>query len=127
MTENLNPWVVQAPKQFAAVPNGAYKVFFKGVEDYTLQSGEIKWRFAWEVKTGPHAGETASALCDRSINLNVLPGRLISGLLGRAIVVGEDVKEAIESCKDKTYLVMVQGGPKGGKPGVQSVSNLPEM
>jgi hypothetical protein len=125
--ENVNPWIVQAPKAFKALPNGAYLGVFKGVEDYELQSSETKWRFLWEVSTGPHKGETASALCDKNINPNTLPGRLIAGLLEHPLVVGDDVKEKVEGCKDKPFLVMVSPGPKGGKPGVQSCSKPPPM
>jgi hypothetical protein len=96
--ENFNPFVVQAPKEFKALPVSAYMGVFKGVEDFDLH-GETKWRFSWEVKSGAHAGETASALCDRAINKNTLPGRLIAGL-GIDLVVGDDVKERIESCKE---------------------------
>ncbi len=127
MPENTNPWVVQAPKQTAQVPVGFYTAAFKGVEDYTLQSGETKWRFAWEVESGPHKGESASALTNPAINKNTLGGRLISGLLGKDIVVGENVKEAVDACRGKPYLVSVQPGPQGGKPGVQSCGQPPAM
>ena len=115
----VDPWVVQAPKQAEQVPCGPYLSFFKGVEEFTLQSGELKWRFVWEVKSGPEKGKVASALCDRSIRPNTLAGTLIVGLLGRPIVVGENVKEAIDGCKGKSFFVTVQPGPKGGKPGVR--------
>jgi hypothetical protein len=125
---NLNPWIVAQPKEYKALPVGAYMGVFKGVEDYELQ-GETKWRFSWEVKTGTHQGEKASALCDRKpagFSPKALPGRLIAGL-GIELVDGDDVKEKIESCKGETYLVMVAPGPHGGKPGVQSCSQPPPM
>ena len=87
----------------------------------------MKWRFGWLVKKGEHAGKEASALTERGINPNTLAGRLIAGLLCRAIKPGENVKEAVDACKGKEYLVVVQPGPKGGKPGVKSVSRPPEM
>jgi hypothetical protein len=123
--ENVNPFIVQAPKEFKALPVAAYMGKFKGLEDYDLH-GETKWRFSWEVSTGAHQGETASALCDRNINKNTLPGRLIAGL-GIELVVGENVEERIESCKGETYFVVVSAGPHGGKPGVQSCSQPPPM
>jgi hypothetical protein len=124
--ENANPFIVQAPKEYKALPVGAYMGVFKGLEDYQLQSGETKWRFSWEVVSGNHQGETASALCDRTINKNTLPGRLIAGL-GIELVVGDDVERKIESCKGKTYLVTISPGPRGGKPGVQFCSPPPPM
>jgi hypothetical protein len=123
---NLDPWIVQAAKQQAQVPNGFYKSKFMGVEDFSMpQDGSLKWRFTWEILTGEHKGELASALTDRSINPNTLPERLISGLLGRAIVAGENVKAAAEAAVGKTYMVNVQPGPQGGKPGVKSVGLPP--
>ncbi len=126
MTEAANPWIVQAPKQSAQVPIGFYTAAFNGVEEVKLQDGSLKWRFAWEVKTGPEQGKQASALVDRSINPNTHAGRLIAGLLGRAIIVGENVQASVDACKGKTYLVSVQAGPKGGKPSAQSVGKPPE-
>jgi hypothetical protein len=123
----VNPWVVQAPKQTEQVPDGAYVGPFKGVEEVNLPDGSFKWRFPWEVQTGAHKGKIASALTDRSINPNTLPGRLISGLLGRAIVAGENVKDAVNACVGKTFMVVVQPGPKGGKSGVKSVSQPPAL
>ena len=38
---NLNPWIVAAPKEFKALPVGAYMGVFKGVETYDLH-GEMK-------------------------------------------------------------------------------------
>ena len=91
-------------KQFEQVPNGNYLAAFKGIEDYDLK-GELKWRFSWEVRNGAQVGKAATALCNRTINPKAETGRLIAGLLGREIVDGENVKEAIESCRDKKYLI----------------------
>jgi hypothetical protein len=109
------------------VPIGFYSAAYKGVEEVKLPDGSLKWRFAWEVKAGPETGHVASALVDRSISPNTHAGRLIAGLLGRAIVVGENVQDAIDACKGKVYAVSVQQGPKGGKPSVQSVGQPPAM
>lgn len=123
----VNPWVVQAPKQAAQVPVGFYTALFKGVEEVKLQTGETKWRFAWEVKGGAEAGKQATAFTDQSISPSTLPGRLISGLLGRPLQPGENVKASVDACLGKTYLVNVQPGPKGGKPGVKIVGQPPAM
>jgi hypothetical protein len=123
-----NPWIVQPPKAaFASLPVGFYLGKFVGVEEVTLKTGESKWRFAWEVKSGAEAGKLATALTDRSISPTTLPGVLISGLLGRAIVAGENVKDAIDACKGKVYMVSVAPGPKGGKPCVRTVGPPPQM
>jgi hypothetical protein len=129
MNENtsVDPWVVQAPKQVEQVPNGFYNAEFKGVVEVKLEDGSLKWRFEWEVKSGPEKGKLATALCDQKINADTLPGRLIAGLLGHTPLPGERVKDAIEACKGKMYLVNVQPGPKGGKPGVKSCGQPPAM
>ncbi len=64
-------------------------------------------------------------MCDRTINPNTLAGTLIAGLLGKAVVIGDDVKAEIDACVGKTYLASVQPGPKGGKPGVRSCGKPP--
>jgi hypothetical protein len=125
--EANNLWIVQAPKQITPVPVGFHTGAFAGVDDVKLQDGSLKWRFSWEVKAGPEQGKVASALVNQGINPNTHAGRLIAGLLGRPIVVGENVKTAIDGCRGKTFLVSVQPGPKGGKPSVQSVGLPPQM
>lgn len=123
-----DPWVVREAKEFKPLPVGFYTTLFKGVAEVTMpKDGSIKWRFEWEVKTGEHAGEQASALTDRSISPTTLPGRLIAGLLGRAIVPGENVKDAVDGCKGKTFLVNIAGGPQNGKPCVRSCGKPPAM
>lgn len=123
-----NPWVVQPPKQTGQVPNGFYTGEFQGVEEFALpQDGSLKWRFAWQVDNGPEKGKMATALTDRSISPTTLPGRLIAGLLGRPLVAGENVQEAVAACVGEHFLVSVEAGPKGGKPGVRSCGKPPQM
>jgi hypothetical protein len=125
MSENL--WVVQEPKQIEQVPVGSYTADYQGVEEVTLKEGGKRWRWSWKIKTGPLAGKLATALTDQSISPTKLAGVLIAGLLGRALQSGESVKAAIDACIGKTYLVSVQPGPKGGKPCVRMVAQLPPM
>jgi hypothetical protein len=128
-----DPWIVQEAKPaFTPLPIGFYLGVFKGVEDAPVKpqkaddTGE-RWRFSWEVQSGEHKGKAATALTDRSISPTALPGVLISGLLGRPLIAGESVKDAIDSCKGKSYMVSIQAGPKGGKPQVRAVSQPPQM
>ncbi len=128
---NTNPWVVQTPKQGAQVPVGSYFADYKGVEDKVIKDAAgveaVKWLWTWAVTKGSEAGKVATALTDRSITTTALPGQLIAGLLGRQLVAGEDVKAALDACIGKSYLVTVQPGPKGGKPGVRMVGVPPQM
>ena len=60
---------------------------------------------------------------------NTHAGRLISGLVGRPIVPGEDVNNLwaeMQQAVGKKWAVTVAPGPKGGKPSVQQVSLPPE-
>ena len=125
MSDNqFDPWECQEPKS-AQVPEGWYTARFKGADEYTLPTtGEAKWRFSWIVKTGEHAGKEASALTERGFNPNTLAGRLIGELLGKPIKGGDHVKALVDACKGKEYLVVVQRGPKNGKPGVKSVKSV---
>jgi hypothetical protein len=129
MSELTDPWVVQAPKQAAQVPTGTYVgAEFVAVEDFTLpKTGEAKWKWRWKIKTGAEANKEATALTDKSISSTTLPGRLLSGLLGKPLVPGENVKSLVDGCKGKLYVVVVAEGTKGGKPGVRVVSPMPSM
>src|SRR5665213_3036181 len=97
MSNEVNAWVVQAPKQIEQVPDGNHYADYNGIVDVLIEN-DPKWRFEWVVKTGAEKDKVASALCDPNINPNTLCGRLIAGLLGRPIVVGENVKDAVLAC-----------------------------
>jgi hypothetical protein len=120
-------WIFTAPKQIEQVPVGTYSAKFAGVVEFKLDTGEDKLRWSWKVVGGEHAGKDASALTGRTINERTHAGHLISGLLGRKPAQGEDVKQAIDACKDKCYLIGVLVGPKGGKPAVRMVGPMPSM
>jgi hypothetical protein len=128
MNEVVNdPWVVQEVKS-KGVPAGNYMAVFKGVQDFKIPAtGEDRWRWAWQVKSGEHTGSEASTLSDKNINANVRAGRIVAGLLGRAIKVGDNVKALIDDCIGKTYLIGVGKGIKDGAVGVQTVGQLPPM
>lgn len=122
-----DPWTVQAPKQMNPIPVGMYLARFKGVADHQLPTGEPRWRWVWEVVSGEHAGKEASALTNREISPNTHSGVLITGLLGQQLRAGDNVKALVDACTGKTFMVSVQTGPKGGKPGVRSVGSPPAM
>jgi hypothetical protein len=125
-TPTPNPWVVQEAKQFQPVPVGMYLTTYVGVEAITLNN-ENKWRWKWKVTTGEYAGREVSALTNQSISPSQLAGRLIAGMLGRALIAGENVQDAIGKCAGMAYMVHFASGPKGGKPQVQLVGKPPQM
>ena len=119
-------WVVQPPKQTAQVPDGSYIGTFEDAERLKIgEDDKVRWKY--RVKTGGEAGKVASALSDMDINPNALPGRLLSGMLGRPLRHGESVADAINECKGKDYLIVVAPGPKGGKSAVRMASKPPAM
>ena len=124
----VDPWVVQSAKQHEPLPVGMYMGIFQGVETVTLKgTGETRWRWTWCVSAGALKGKVATALTDQTINPNTLAGRLTEGLLGRPIVVGDHVKTLVDACVTKVYMLSIQTGPQGGKPGVRAVSQPPAM
>jgi hypothetical protein len=120
-----DPWTVK-PSGGEPIPQGAYLAVFDTVEPFNAPEKGIhnKWRWAWTITNGQHAGKKPSALTDQAIKPTTLPGRLITGMAGRAIVDHENVKSLVDSFKGQTFMIIYGPGPKGGKPQVQS-ANLP--
>lgn len=123
-----NAWVVQAGG-VEPVPNGAYLATFDGVSEYANPDKGIagKWRWAWTIVSGAQTGKVISALTDMRLTPGTHAGRLIAGMNGKALAVGDDVRMLVESFKGRKFLCVVQPGPKGGKASVQSASPPPEM
>jgi hypothetical protein len=66
-------------------------------------------------------------LTEQTIHPASQAGVLIAGLLGRSLVPGDHVLDAVKACAGRPYLVNVQPGPKGGKPAVRSIGPVPPM
>jgi hypothetical protein len=132
-SNNTNPWVVQQAGGQPPLPRGNYFADFAGAEIVQIperQGSDVKVnriRFTWKVTTGTEAGKMASTLTEPDIRPTTKAGRLISGMIGRNVVPGEDVQALVMSQKGKTFLVGVGPGPKGGKDSVQTVGPKPQM
>ena len=127
MSDVVDPWLMQAAKpKGEPLPEGMYLATFAGV-NYHMVEGVIKWRWAWTVKSGAMTGREASALTDKSVNPNTLPGRIVLGLANREIKTGENFKSVVDRAIGQTFMVSVQRGPQGGKAGVKSVGSPPPM
>jgi len=124
-TTPAEPFKVQASGS-KPMPPGVYLAIFEGCEPYTLE-GVPKWRWKFKVSTGAHAGSYPNCLTDQAIKATNHAGRIVAGLLEKALVEGENLQAGITACTGKIYLVSVQAGPKGGKPSVQSVGPPPPM
>jgi len=108
------------------LPEGMYYATFAGVADHMVE-GVSKWRWAWTVKSGDMTGREASALTDKCVNPNTLPGRIVRGLANREIKTGENFKGVVDEAVGKTFMIYVAKGPQGGKAGVKVVSTPPSM
>ena len=128
MSDNIvgDPWVVKASGG-EPLPPGVYTARFVAVEPFeNLEKGITgKWKWTWEIASGPHKGTVGSALTDQSISPNTHSGRLVAGMAGRPIVCGDNVKALVDNAIGKTYMVRQAAGPKGGKPSVQSADVPP--
>ena len=109
--DNKNPWVVQDAGGYKAIPPGMYLAEFRGVEDreFPGKDGppETKWRWRFGVKTGEYAGCEPPALTGQRISPGSHAGRLISGIIGRELKAGDEVKALVDACVGQSYLVAV--------------------
>jgi hypothetical protein len=123
-----SPWTVRA-SGIEPLPVGTYYAKFVGDEDFSHpEKGiEAKWKWTWEIASGPHKGKSATALTDQKLTPATHAGRLIGGMAGRPLQPGEDVQALVQGFVGKTWAITIQPGPKGGKPGVQSATPPPEM
>lgn len=123
MNQTPNPFVVRASGN-EPLPNAAYLAEFVSVSAFANDKiTEPRWRWVWRVSKGQYAGREATALTDAKITLQNHAGRLIAGMNGKPLATGDDVSGLIDSFKGRQFLVVVSGGPKGGKPSVQTVSH----
>lgn len=104
------------------VPAGAYSARFAGVEPTPADPIKgygpgLKW--TWEVLSGPQAGQKASRTTQATPTQKNAAGKIISGLIGRPLQMGENVD--IGSLIGRTYLVVVAEG-QSGSTRVESVA-----
>ena len=123
---NPNPFVVQASAS-EPLPNGAYLSEFVGVNPFSNDKIQDRFKWVWRVTSGTQTGREATALTDTKITPCTHSGRLIAGMAGRQLVAGEDVSALVAGFGGKRFMVTVSAGPKGGKASVQTVSPPPEM
>lgn len=102
----------------STVPTGAFRVKFIGVEDFNHDEFGDGLRFQFEVIGGDHAGEETSRVTGiRPTPKNAL-GKMLAGLTGGGLEVGQDVD--LEACVGKEFLANV-AETKSGSTRVESV------
>ncbi len=99
----------------SGVPVGAYQAKFAGVEmvpaDPLRGYGEgLKWLF--EVTAGPQAGQKTSRITTAKPTLKNACGKMLAGVVGRALAEGEDVD--LGTLIGKAYVIVVSQGEGGG-------------
>jgi hypothetical protein len=104
-----------------SVPPGSYMATFTGYKAVTNKLGPaLEW--TWQLLSGVHAKATARRLTDTKVSPQNATGKIISGLLGRALSVGETPDLA--PCVGKMYLIVVAATANGGSR-VESASLPP--
>lgn len=97
--------------QSAGVPAGSYNAKFVGYEQDENQYGQcLRWE--WEVQSGDKKGSKTGCLTALAPTSKNSCGRIIEGMLGKALAVGGEVD--IDTFKGKTYIVNVKAGDNGG-------------
>jgi hypothetical protein len=96
------------------IPVGNYTASFSGIEPSPENKERgypagIKWKFT--VVGGPHAGQMTSRITNNSPTAKNAAGKMLCGLLGRALKDGEQVD--IDQFLGRPYMVVVSVSPQG--------------
>ena len=96
------------------VPVGSYQATFSGVEP-TPENREkgygagLRWIF--QIQTGPQAGQVASRITRLSPSPQNACGKMLAGILGRALQLGEQVDP--EQHVGRRFLIVVAASQNG--------------
>lgn len=97
------------------VPAGTYSATFAGVEPQPADAARgygagIRWKFS--IESGPQVGQSASRITGTTPSPKNGCGKILSGLLGRALAQGESIDP--DQFIGKRYMIVVASGPQGG-------------
>ena len=94
-----------------SVPPGSYMATFVGYKAVTNKLGPaLEW--SWQIVSSSHAKAIARRLTDTKVSPGNATGKIISGLLGRALSIGETPD--LGTCIGKVYLIVVATTSNGG-------------
>ncbi len=99
-------------------PPGVYRAVFQGVTRTEHPEYGAGARFDFKVVGGEHDGRTASRTGKPTPSAKNATGRLMAGLLGRAIQPGEKV--SLAPLVGKTFTIVVAAAPNGTSTRVES-------
>jgi hypothetical protein len=107
------------------VPIGSYSGPFAGLETQPENKEKgyapgIRWKFT--VDAGPHVGQIASRITGNTPSPTNACGKMLSGLIGRALKEGEQIDP--DTYIGKRYLLVVAAGPGGGTR-VEAITPMP--
>jgi hypothetical protein len=97
------------------VPIGNYTAKFEGIEEVPANlerkfGDGIRWKFT--IDTGPHEGQTASRVTGPAPTTKNACGKMLAGVIGRALVENELIDT--NTYVGKRFMIVVQAGPEGG-------------
>ena len=99
-------------------PAGIYRATFEGVVKTSHPEYGDGARFDWRISEGEHRGRVASRTCKPQPSAKNVTGRIMAGLLGRAIAPGEKV--TLAPLVGKTFTVVDGTAPNGTATRVES-------
>lgn len=94
-------------------PPGAYVARFCGIETTTHNEYGAGLKWTWEVVNGVQAGQKATRVSSPHPTLKNACGKMIAGLLGRALAIGEDTGAEIEKLIGNNYMILVESTESG--------------
>jgi hypothetical protein len=107
------------------VPVGNYTGKFAGTEEVPANAEKkygpgLRWKFV--IDTGPYEGQEVSRVTGPAPTLKNACGKLLSGLIGRALKEDEQIDP--DASVGKRYMVVVAAGQEGGTR-VEAVIPMP--
>jgi hypothetical protein len=108
------------------VPVGSYTGKFAGLEEVPANPEKkfgvgLRWKFT--IDTGPFDGQTVSRVTGPTPTLKNSCGKMLSGLLGRALTESEQIDP--DTYLGKRFMLVVAAGQEGGTR-VEAVIPMPE-
>jgi hypothetical protein len=113
--------IVKLTVTAGGVPVGSYLGKFMGVEPVSNDYGTgLCWK--WEIAGGTHTGQKISRITAATPSPKNAGGKILAGLIGKALTPGEQVDLA--DLVGRVYLLVVTEGERGGTR-VESVTTAP--
>jgi hypothetical protein len=107
------------------VPIGNYTATFIGIKEQAANEKGygpgVRWEF--KITAGPQAGQVVSRITGPSPTPKNGAGKMLAGILGRALKEGEEVD--LQTYIGRPYMVVVAAGQQGGTR-VEAIVPMPQ-